>query len=202
MRSELEARGLTGGLEGADGMNYDVASDEAAAEAPDTAGNDGIERDDDAVREEVRRAVEAARREMEQGAASPGESLFAAFQAPKPAAERPGEAKKVSFADWPSLSDYIASPPVIVLKDVEGRVELAHVYETLNRANCGESAALLNYTPHSVTIGLPMRVPVPSKELLSGAVESVFGRACRVESDGVRISVDIGVKLEKSEDAA
>jgi hypothetical protein len=89
-----------------------------------------------------------------------------------------------------------SGPPVIVIKDPEGRVELARVYETLSLVNCDENAALLNYTPHSVTVGLNLRASVPSKEAMEKAIETVFGRMCRVESDGVRVSVDIGMGKE------
>jgi hypothetical protein len=78
------------------------------------------------------------------------------------------------------------------MKDLDGRVELASVYETLNELGCGDGAALLNYTPHSVTVGLPISAKFPSQEQVAGAVEKVFGLSARVESDGVRITVSIG----------
>ncbi|HWO73489.1 MAG TPA: hypothetical protein VNN21_08020 [Dehalococcoidia bacterium] len=149
----------------------------------------GLDPDEDARREEVRRAVEAARAELA------GTTLH---REPEPRFERAGETEKASdlsrfaFSDWPSAQVETSGPPVIVIKDQDGRVELARVYETLKRIDCGENAALLNYTPHSVTIGLSARANVPSREEMSKAVEQVFGRSCRVQSDGVRLSVDLG----------
>jgi hypothetical protein len=98
----------------------------------------------------------------------------------------------------------ISGPPVIVVKDSEGRVELANVYDLLNRIECGESAALLNYTPHSVTVGLPIRAAMPTPEAVENAVIAVFGRSGVVDTDGVRITVEMGadVKRKRTEDAA
>jgi hypothetical protein len=148
--------------------------------------------DEEARREEVRRAVEAARAELSGGASA----TMAA-----PAAPAPGPSR-FSLADW-TVDQERDGPPVIVIKDSDGRVELAHVYEALNRVACGDSAALLNYTPHSVTIGLPVRAVIPEEAQMASAFESVFGRPCRVQSDGVRISVSMGAdQTAKSEDAA
>jgi hypothetical protein len=134
------------------------------------------------VRDEVRRAVEAAKAEMAAGW----------VKEDKEAGDKP----KFSFPDWQTAHVEPSGPPVIVIKDPEGRVELARVYETLSQVNCDENAALLNYTPHSVTVGLNLRATVPSKEAMEKAIETVFGRKCRVESDGVRVSVDIGMGKE------
>jgi len=102
------------------------------------------------------------------------------------------------------MSAEVSGPPVIVVKDTEGRVELANVYELLNHLDCGESAALLNYTPHSVTVGLPIRAPMPSPDAVERAVGAVFGRAGVIDTDGVRITVQMGTdgKKKRSEDAA
>jgi hypothetical protein len=152
--------------------------------------------DEEAVREEVRRAVEMARAELTGATAADDE--------PAEAGAAVAKAPRFSLSDWMNTEHDIEGPPVIVIKDTDGRVELAHVYDTLNRLACGDSAALLNYTPHSVTVGLPIRAVVPAKEDLAAAVESVFGRRCRVESDGVRISVIMGSDQDgkSSEDAA
>jgi hypothetical protein len=92
---------------------------------------------------------------------------------------------------------------MVVMKDVDGRVELASVYETLNELGCGDGASLLNYTPHSVTVGLSVSTKVPTIEDMAAAVEKVFGLTSRVESDGIRLTVNIGVNpKQKSEDAA
>jgi len=161
-------------------------ADAEGVEAPSEAG-EAI--DDVDVRDEVRRAVEAARAEMASGwvKADTGEAADAGDSGDK----------KFSFPDWQNAHMEPSGPPVIVIKDTEGRVELARVYETLSQVNCDENAALLNYTPHSVTVGLNIRAGVPTKEALESAVELVFGRKCQVESDGVRISVDIGKDLGK-----
>ena len=89
-----------------------------------------------------------------------------------------------------------------MIKDSEGRVELARVYETLSRVNCDENAALLNYTPHSVTVGLNVKAAIPETEVLAEAVKAVFGRACEVDSDGVRLNVQIGKDLKGKDSAA
>ncbi len=146
--------------------------------------------DEEAVREEVRRAVEAARAELSGG-------LSAMMAPPAPATAN----TRFSLSDWTVEQDR-DGPPVIVIKDADGRVELAHVYEALNRVSCGDSAALLNYTPHSVTIGLPVRAVIPDDEHLASAFESVFGRPCRIQSDGVRISVSMGSEHGRNEEAA
>ncbi len=144
--------------------------------------------DDVDVREEVRRAVEAARAEL---------SGADGHKPPFPLAAPTGP-----LLDWSNTSVDISGPPVFVIKDSEGRVELASVFETLNEVHCGESAALLNYTPHSVTVGLPARSSVPSVDEITRVVLKVFGRRCRVESDGVRITVTIGEDSKSSSEGA
>jgi hypothetical protein len=141
---------------------------------------------DEEVRDEVRRAVEAAKAELSGGASA------ASSPAPPPA------------MDWSHMQADTSGPPVIVVKDNEGRVELASVFDMLNRLDCGESAALLNYTPHSVTIGLPIRAATPAAPDLTAAVNDVFGRDCSVDVDGPRITIQIGTdpKKKRSEDAA
>jgi hypothetical protein len=76
------------------------------------------------------------------------------------------------------------------------------VYETLSEVDCDENAALLNYTPHSVTVGLNSKATVPSMEAMEDAVRLVFGRACEVDSDGVRVNVQIGKDLKGKDSAA
>jgi hypothetical protein len=163
-------------------MAAGAAPDDETASNEDGAATAGA--DDADVRDEVRKAVEAARAEMASGWGK---------ESDRPA---DGAEKKFSFPDWQTTHIEPSGPPVIVIKDPEGRVELARVYETLSQVNCDENAALLNYTPHSVTVGLNTRAQVPSKEDMERAVEAVFGRRCRVESDGVRVSVDIGADKE------
>jgi hypothetical protein len=162
---------------------------DAGTFAPDAEQTPEAGDDDAEVRDEVRRAVEAARAEMASGYKDTG--------------DEPGASEsKFSFTDWQSTRTEPSGPPVIVIKDSEGRVELARVYETLSRVNCDENAALLNYTPHSVTIGLNITAAVPEIEAMSEAVRSVFGRACEVDSDGVRVNVQIGRDLKGKDSAA
>jgi hypothetical protein len=147
---------------------------------------------DEAVRDEVRRAVEAARAEMSSGYKHAGDDAEGGKDG----------ASRFSFPDWQSTHTEPSGPPVIVIKDSEGKVELARVYETLSKVNCDENAALLNYTPHSVTVGLNVRTPVPEVEDLTEAVRSVFGRDATVDSDGVRVNVQIGKELKGKNSAA
>jgi hypothetical protein len=160
-------------------FHFDVQDSEADPTALD---------DDEAKREEARRAVEQMRAEMA-GASSVS---FAAPSTPPPS------------LDWSHMKAENSGPPVLVVKDGDGRVELANVYDLLSRLECGESAALLNYTPHSVTIGLPIQAPVPVLEAVETAVMAVFGRGGVVDTDGARITVQMGtdIKKKRSEDAA
>jgi hypothetical protein len=167
-------------------MRAEMDSDAASAEEP-AAESDAADED---VRDEVRRAVEAARAEMASGYKEADES-------------EDGEAdKRFSFPDWQSTHVEPSGPPVIVIKDSEGRVELARVYETLSLVNCDENAALLNYTPHSVTVGLNATTSVPEVDAMTEAVKTTFGRACEVDSDGVRVNVQIGKDLKGKDSAA
>ena len=177
-------------------QRVDVASMVAQMRAELSSGatneaNEAMEpADPDAeVRDEVRRAVDAARAEMAPGYTEADEAGG-------------GEDSKFSFTDWQSAHVEPSGPPVIVIKDSEGRVELARIYETLSRVHCDENAALLNYTPHSVTVGLNIRATVPEAETLAEAVKAVFGRACQVDSDGVRLNVQIGKDLQGKDSAA
>jgi len=70
-------------------------------------------------------------------------------------------------------------------------VELARVYDTLNRVDRSQ-AALLNYTPHSVTVGLAVLEHLPEPDVMMTAVKHAFGRACRVTTEGTKMSVKIG----------
>lgn len=190
MIADMRANLVAGDESGSDAEDALVYEDEAPASEPATEQKGSAA--DEVVRDEVRRAVEAAKAEMAAGWVK---------AAPEPDGPADGGESKFSFPDWQNTRIEPSGPPVIVIKDTEGRVELARVYETLSHVKCDENAALLNYTPHSVTVGLNTRAQVPTKEALEEAVRVVFGRKCRVESDGVRLSVDIGKDLGK-EDAA
>jgi len=134
------------------------------------------EDDEEARREAVRLAVEAARAELQTDAAPPrivpllsrGDSL-------------------------PRGADF-SGPPIIVIEDSEGRVELAQVFATLSKLDRSGQAALLNYSPHSVTIGLNVLSTVPEEADLALAAEAVFGRGCSVTTEGSRTLIAIGGK--------
>jgi hypothetical protein len=168
----------------------------------------------------VRREVEAARAELGLLRPEPPSTLFerwaqAEGQRADPAAYSPGDGETPStiaplagpatvdheghetyavLAEaerWQATHAEIV-PPSIVIEDEVGRVELVRVYDTLSRIGCAEQAALLNYSPHSVTVGLHTRLgPVPLDEL-ADAVRASFGRECEVTTDGVRIGVRLG----------
>jgi len=173
-----------------DGIN-DASLEKGGAFEPAGAIDAPAGDDEEAKREEARLAVEQMRAEMAGG------NRHVSFDPPPPKTPAPS-------LDWSHMSAEVSGPPVIVVKDTEGRVELANVYELLNHLDCGESAALLNYTPHSVTVGLPIRAPMPSPDAVERAVGAVFGRAGVIDTDGVRITVQMGTdgKKKRSEDAA
>ena len=186
MVEEMKNRADEGDLE-AEAVAFsedDGAFGDDAVASTETA--EASEQDDKAKREEARRAVEQMRAEMSGG--------FASAPAAKPAPS----------LDWSHMQADMSGPPVLVVKDSEGRVELANVYELLNRLECGEGAALLNYTPHSVTVGLPSRSAVPGLEKVETAVTAVFGRIGSIDTDGGRITVQMGNDPGKKrrEDAA
>jgi hypothetical protein len=85
-------------------------------------------------------------------------------------------------------------PPVIVIEDPSGRVELSQVFATLSKVDRTAQAALLNYSPHSVTIGLNMLSQVPDADQLRLAAQSVFGRSCSVKTDGNRTAIEVGTQ--------
>jgi hypothetical protein len=180
--------------------------------------------DTDALRDEVRRAVEAARREISEGSLRP-ETAASAWSAtpampvepvvpsqpvaPLPPVELPAAGPTaaamveppappvaiVPETPAPPAFDYQQAErglamPSIIIEDPQGRVELVRVYETLSRVNRADQAVLLNYTPHSVTVGLGSE-GLPAIEALKEAVSGVFGRGCQATSDGYRISVVI-----------
>jgi hypothetical protein len=161
------------------------------------AGEPPAALDEEAVRDEVRRAVEQARSELSSGGLSmfdqsapmevdnlqtkPPPGRFDAFKGPD---------VNVSWAPA-AEPDSSLMPASIVIEDPDGRVELARVYDTLNRVERSQ-AALLNYSPHSVTVGLGLRDRLPEAEVMQAAVVAAFGRSCRVAIDGARMSVKIG----------
>jgi hypothetical protein len=133
---------------------------------------------EEARREEVRRAVEATRADI-----APADG------APRivPIVPRPG-------APLPKGADF-NGPPIIVIEDPTGRVELSQVFATLSKVDGSAQAALLNYSPHSVTIGLGVLSPVPDPDQLVLAAQSVFGRSCTVKLEGNRTAIEVGTHL-------
>ncbi|HLF77041.1 MAG TPA: hypothetical protein VJB57_06065 [Dehalococcoidia bacterium] len=145
--------------------------------------------DEDAKRDEVRRAVEMARAEMSSEGlrmydetAPPEGGLFAAFA---------GSDSNTPTWQHNKDAELAGLPASIVIEDPVGRVELARVYDTLSRVD-RSSASLLNYTPHSVTVGLAAMESLPDTKVMTQAIEASFGRVCRVTMDGSRMSVKIG----------
>jgi hypothetical protein len=146
----------------------------------DAENEAGAEPDpEEARRQEVRRAVEAARAEMMPEEPPPPLRIV-------PLVPAPG-------APTPRGADF-NGPPVIVIEDPSGRVELSQVFATLSRVDRSSQAALLNYSPHSVTIGLNMMAPVPADNDLKTAAQAVFGRECNVRTDGSRTAIEIGTR--------
>jgi hypothetical protein len=132
---------------------------------------------EEARRLEVRRAVEAARVEMLGSSEPPPPRIV-------PIVPKPG-------APVPRGADF-NGPPVIVIEDPTGRVELSQVFATLSRVDRSSQAALLNYSPHSVTIGLNVLATVPDLDELREAAQAVFGRVCSVTSEAGRTAIQIG----------
>jgi hypothetical protein len=188
--------GIDGEGAGAANVAWNVAAEPATPE-PESLPDEATAVQDDATRrDEVSRAVEAIRRQMEDDGQGL-EGTMANGEKPAFRLAAPG-----SIPDWSHVQLEPSGPPVVVLKDADGRVELASVFDTLNELGCGDGAALLNYTPHSVTVGLPSMAQVPSPGQMAEAVEKVFGLVSRVESDGVRITVNIGEDPKQRSGAA
>jgi hypothetical protein len=170
-----------------------------ASEVPEIDLQTAAVGDMDAVRDEVRRAVEAARSEIDAvrseshaGYPEPESSVdeSPAYEPPAPP-EEPSRSRFEMPAEPPArFDDKALAASTIVIEDSDGRVELVRVYDALSRIECAEQALLLNYTPHSVTVGLGM-APLPDVEALKSAVSQVFERRCDAVIDGARASVTL-----------
>jgi hypothetical protein len=171
--SEMKSDGGTWGQFQPEPGGYSIGPDQAPPR-PLGEGNEAKD-PEEAQREEVRRAVEAARAEM--AAADEGPKIV-------PIVPRPG-------APLPKGANF-DGPPIIVIEDPSGRVELSQVFATLSKVDRSAQAALLNYSPHSVTIGLGMLAPVPDPNELVLAAQSVFGRSCTVKLEGNRTAIEVG----------
>jgi hypothetical protein len=171
----------------------EVGEDESATapienQAPSDSGA-AVQGND--VRDSVRRAVEQARAELITNEQEPAE--------PEPAAS-----EETAFA-WPDHSGDMASdvehlliPASLVIEDPQGRIELARVYETLNRLDFASDASLLNYTAHQVTVSLGSSRRAPTAEAVAAAVRGAFGRTCQVTIDGTRIGAQIGDSIARA----
>jgi hypothetical protein len=89
-----------------------------------------------------------------------------------------------------------AGPPTIVMEDADGHVELVRIFDTLSRVDCADQAVLLNYAPHSVTVGITAKT-LPDPNALAAAVREVFERSCEVKSQDNRITVQLGGRRER-----
>jgi hypothetical protein len=166
--------------------------------------------DPDALRDEVRRAVEQARAELEAGTLKPesqdalsspaghgAEEPVAASVEPRSLMEQaspglpPTQPLEHGFTFPPEMERPLPQPSSLVIDDPAGRVELVRVYETLYRVGCASQAVLLNYTPHSVTIGFGSR-ELPSAEDLVPAVEAIFERSCEARLENNRLTLHMG----------
>jgi hypothetical protein len=178
-RAVEEARAeLLGGRALREEAPEDVA---AGTESP----QDAEPEDEEDQREKVRRAVEAARAEM----------MGLGPRRDDPDAEEDEDGNppvRIPKPKWQPASREDYAAPVMVIEDGEGHVELARVYEILNRLECASQATLLNYTTHSVSIGINSRENLPEAGKLGEAVKAVFGRPCQVSADGSRLSVQLG----------
>jgi hypothetical protein len=198
-RAELEAGTL--GLEDEDDVrenDSDVEEPEQyeaemSNEAPEKAWPDSqpTSEDEDAERERVRRAVEAARAELmgigRRGPQEPLENDQEQDEAPR------AEPVRIPPQWQPAArEDASIGSPVMVIEDGEGNVELARVYEILNRLDVAAQATLINYTTHSVSIGINTREGMPDANKLEEVVKTVFGRPCQVTTEGSRLSVRLG----------
>lgn len=172
------------------------SSPHVSFDRPETSQPANAADDPDGKREEVRRVVESARAEMNFG----GLSMYDETAPREADGLKPEETQSLfaAFAGadgnsaWQKAEpEFTGMPPSIVIEDAEGRVELARVYDTLNRVDRSQ-AALLNYTPHSVTVGLAARERLPEPEVMIAAVRDAFGRPCKVTTEGVKMSVKIG----------
>jgi len=182
-RAELAA----GALEAEDAVEEMAAVEEPPAAEPE---------DPEAAREKVRLAVEQAREDMVVGKLKLAEEP-PAEETGEPPAEAPAPSPPAPVFRLPSAEERTIVPQAMVIEDSEGRVELARVYDALNRLGCASQAGLLNYTTHSVTVGLSPNLKLPAPDDIAAAVEGAFGRACNVSSEGVRVSVRLGERRKK-----
>lgn len=150
------------------------AATQARAEASEP------ESDEDEARDEVRRAVEQARAELE---------------STKP--ESIEEDRPMTLpASLPTHAVQSAAP-IIVVDDPDGRVELAGVYEMLGFVGMADQASLLNYTHYSATVGINS-LKLPEPQAFGEAAEKAFGRPCTCQNEGGRLTLRLGSKDAKS----
>ncbi len=137
-------------------------------------------------REEVRRAVEQARAEIG-GDANPAE-------ASKPEEPRSILMASMAGAEGRVSDDLDVKPPVLIIENTDGRVELVQVFETLNRVQQSAQAALMNHSSSSISVGLNLLSDPLDPDELVKAAEEVFGKECSVKSHGSEISILVGLR--------
>ncbi len=176
-----------------------------AAGPPNDAPSSPTEEADPAdIREQVRLEVERARAAIAAGQLDvfdqlSGEDEPDGLSRQAPAAETPpADEMPLELAPDPRVLEFpphrddrpIIINPVVVVDDQSGRVELVRVYEALSSVGYAGQASLINYTPHTVKVGLAGNT-MPDTEALAEAVEKAFGRLCEVAVDGNRITVSL-----------
>jgi hypothetical protein len=149
-----------------------------------TADEPAQDETDSEEREAVRRAVAEARAELDSGGLWGREKLAGEFIPRTPLASNPPPTPG-------GQSNESGIPVLLVIENEESRVELAQIYELLNRLGLGSQAALLNHTPHSATLSMGNLMPPPT-DMLMDVVKGIFGGDCEISSDGTRLSVRIG----------
>jgi hypothetical protein len=132
------------------------------------------------VREQVRRAVEEAKAEIESGGVKE-------LQAHAIADAFDPEKLRIPHHEA-AFDERFLQPAILVIDDPEGRVELVRVYRTLARLEVAATANLANYSSHSVTVQLEER-NVPAAQDINDAITYAFERECTVDIDGNRASI-------------
>ncbi len=140
--------------------------------------------DDHVRRDEVRRAVEQARADIDDVESS----------AEMPSAEDPPSSLMASMAgaEERASDDLPVKPPVVIIENSDGRVELVQVFQALNRVQHSTQPALLNHSSNSISVGLSSLSDPLDPDALAKAAEEVFGKECTAESRGNEISILVG----------
>jgi hypothetical protein len=200
--SQTPAEAATEPAMAAETEEIEVAKEETPAALPE---------DPETPREAVRLAVAQTRADLASGRVS-REELFGADE-PSRTRQEPGErgepealpplreeeavslerdARPVArLTPAPARGDESGAQggsTVLTVEDTSGRVELARVYDALNRLGWAAGSSLVGYAPHGVSVSLGAVVRF-SEETLIEAIEYTFGRSCEVTVDGAHVSV-------------